>query len=181
MHTTQYAWLPTGTTLKCTFKSPNPARNVTRRNEPVACDIVYCDVSAIDDGSIAAVLLVGTDTQITDVYGIKTDKQFINTLEDNVTYGGAPHKLISDSDQVIIGNKVQDILHTLCITSWQSEPYQQQQNTAERCYLTIKRAANHMLNRTVAPDYTLFYAFNIYVFFLITHIMTTFKVFHCNP
>jgi hypothetical protein len=107
MHITQYARLPTGTTLKRAFKSPNPALKVTRCNEPVACDIVYADVPAIDDGSIAAVNFIGTDTQVTDVYGIKTDKQFVNTLEDNITYRGAPHKLISDSVQVIIGNKVQ--------------------------------------------------------------------------
>jgi hypothetical protein len=108
MHTTQYARLPTGTTLKRAFKSPNPALNVTRCNEPVACDIVYAIVPDIDDGSIAAVIFVGTDTQVTDVYGLKTDKQFVNTLEDHITYHGAPHKLISDSAQVIIGNKVQD-------------------------------------------------------------------------
>jgi hypothetical protein len=76
--TTQYARLPTGTTLKRTFKSPTTALNVTRRNEPVACDIVYSNVPAIDDGFIAAVLFVGADIQVTDVYGIKTDKQFIN-------------------------------------------------------------------------------------------------------
>jgi hypothetical protein len=101
--------------LKRAFKSPNPTLNVTRRNEPVACDIIYADVPAIDDGSIAAVLFVGTDTQVTDVYGIKSDKQFVNTLEDSITYRGAPQKLISDSAQVIIGNKVKDILCTLCM------------------------------------------------------------------
>jgi hypothetical protein len=42
-HTTQYARIPCGTLLKHTFKSPNPALNVMRRNEPVACDIVYAD------------------------------------------------------------------------------------------------------------------------------------------
>jgi hypothetical protein len=57
MHTTQYTRLLTGTTLKCAFKSPNPAINVTHCNEPVACDIVYANVPAIDDGSIAAVIL----------------------------------------------------------------------------------------------------------------------------
>jgi hypothetical protein len=91
IHTTQYARLPTGTTLKRAFKSPNPALNVTRCNEPVACDIVYADVPATDYGSIAAVIYVGTDTQVTDVCGIKTDKQFVKTLEDNFTYCGAPH------------------------------------------------------------------------------------------
>ena len=168
MHTTQYARLPTGTTLKRTFKSPHPALNVTRRNEPAACDIVYADVPAIDDGSIAAVIFVGTDTQVTDVYGIKSDKQFINTLEDNITQRGAPHKLISDSAQVIIGNKVQDILRTLCIDSWQSEPYQQHQNAAERRYQTIKRAANRVLDRSGAPDYTWLLCLQ-YVCFLLNH------------
>jgi hypothetical protein len=88
--------------LKRAFKSPNPALNVTRRNEPVACDIVYANVPAIDDGSIAAVIFVGTDTQVTDEYGIKTDKGFVNTLENNLTYRGAPNKLKRDSAQLIM-------------------------------------------------------------------------------
>ena len=89
-HNTQYARLTTGTLLKRTFKSPNPALNVSRRNESVACDIVYSDTTAIADGSNAAVLFVGTDTQVTNIYGIKTDKQFVNTLEDNIIQRGAP-------------------------------------------------------------------------------------------
>jgi hypothetical protein len=54
IHTTHYARLPITTTLKRVFKSPNPALKVTRCNEPVACDIVYADVPAIDNGSIGA-------------------------------------------------------------------------------------------------------------------------------
>ena len=167
-NSTQYARLPSGTTLKRAFKSPNPALNVTRRNEPVACDIVYADVPAIDNGSTAAVLFVGTETQVTDVYGIKTDKQFVNTLEDNITNRGAPHKLISDSAQVIISHKVHDILRTLCITSWQSEPHQQQQNAAERRYQTVKRAANRIMDRSGAPDYTWLLCLH-YVCYLLNH------------
>ena len=71
-NTTQYARLPCGTLLKRTFKSPNPALNVTRRSESVACDIVYADTPAVHDGSTSAVVFVGVDTQVTDVYGIKT-------------------------------------------------------------------------------------------------------------
>ena len=78
-NTTQYARIPMGTLLKRAFKSPNPALNVHRRPEPVACDIVYADTPAIDDGSKAAVLFVGTRTLVTDIYGIKTDKQFVGT------------------------------------------------------------------------------------------------------
>jgi hypothetical protein len=152
-HTTQYARLPTGTTLRCAFRSPNPALNVLCRNEAVACDIVHSDVLAIDDGSTAAVLFVGTDTHVNELYSIKTDKQFINTMEDNITNRGAPHKLLSNSSQVLISNKVQDILCSLCIKSWQSKPHQQQ-NPAERRYQTIKRAANRVLDRSGAPDHT---------------------------
>jgi hypothetical protein len=75
-HTTQYARLPTGTTLRCAFCSPNPALNVVCQNEADACDIAYSNIPAIDDGSTVAILFVGTDTQVTNVYGIKTDKQF---------------------------------------------------------------------------------------------------------
>jgi hypothetical protein len=64
--------------------------NVFRPLEDVACDIVYSDVLAIYDGSTAAVIFVGTNTQVTDVYCIKTDKQFNNTLEDNIIQRGAP-------------------------------------------------------------------------------------------
>ena len=34
-HTTQYARLPTGTMMKRSFKTSNPALNVSRRNEPI--------------------------------------------------------------------------------------------------------------------------------------------------
>jgi hypothetical protein len=49
-------------------------------------------VPAIDECSTVDVLFVGTDTQVTDIYGIKTDKQFIDTLEDNITNRRAPYK-----------------------------------------------------------------------------------------
>jgi Reverse transcriptase (RNA-dependent DNA polymerase) len=167
-HTTQYARLPSGTLLKKVFKSPNPALNVFRRNESVACDIVYADTPAIFGGETAAVLFVGTDTQVTDIYGIKTDKQFINTLEDNIIQRGAPNKLVSDRAQVNISNKVLDILRTYCIKSWQSEPYQQHQNPAERRFQTLKSAANRILDRTGAPPYTWLLCLK-YVCYLLNH------------
>jgi hypothetical protein len=137
-HTTQYARLPTGTSLKKAFKSPHPALNVYRRQEDVACDIIYSDVPAIHDGSTAAVIFVGLTSQVTDIFGIKRDSQFVNTLEDIIIKRGAPNKLVSDRAQVLISHKVEDILRTLCIKSWQSEPHQQHQNPAERRYQTIK-------------------------------------------
>jgi hypothetical protein len=91
--------------------------NVYHHQEDVACDIVYSDVSAIYDGSTAAVIFVGVNTQVTDVYGVKTDKQFVSTLEDNIIQHGAPLKLISNRGQAIVSNKVADILHSFCINN----------------------------------------------------------------
>jgi hypothetical protein len=167
-HTTQYARLQAGTLLKKVYKSPNPALNVFRRQEDVACDIIYSDVTAIYDGSTAAVIFVGTSNQVTDVYGIKTDKQFVNTLEDNTIQRDAPLKLISDRGQAIVSHKVADILCSFCIDNWQSEPHQKHQNPAERRYWTIKYCTNGILDRTGAPANTWLLALQ-YVCFLLNH------------
>jgi hypothetical protein len=156
------------THLKKRFKSPYPALNVHRRNEPIATDTVYSDTPAIDGGETHAQLFVGTESLVTDVVGMKTDKQFVNTLEDNIRHRGAPTKLISDRAQVQISNKVKDILRALCISDWQSEPFQQHQNPAERRYQTIKALANTILDRTGSPAY-LWLLCLMYVCFLLNN------------
>ena len=120
--------------LKKHYKSPFPALNVTRRDEPVATDIVYSNTPAIDNGCKQAQIFVGTKTMFTDVYGMKTDSQFVNTLEDCIRDRGAMSQLISDSAQVEISKRVLDVLRALCIGDWHSEPHQQHQNPAERRY-----------------------------------------------
>ena len=98
------------------------------------CDIVYADTPAILDASTSAVIFVGVETQMTDVDGIKTDKQFVNTLEDNIIQQGAPSNnlLVRDRSQVLVSNMSVDILRSQCIANWQSEAHQQQQNPVER-------------------------------------------------
>ena len=49
--------------------------------EPVEPDTVYCDVPVIDDGSECAQMCVDTKTLTTDVYGMKSDNEFVNSLE----------------------------------------------------------------------------------------------------
>jgi hypothetical protein len=77
--------------------------------------------------STAAVIFVGTSTKGTDVHGIKKDNKFANTLEDNIIQRGAPNLLLSDRGQAITSKKIEDILQTFCIDSWQSEPHQHHQ------------------------------------------------------
>ena len=57
-----------------------------------------------------AQVFVGKRTLVTDVYPLKSQKQFVNTLEDNIRFRGAMTKLISDYAKVEISNKVKDIL-----------------------------------------------------------------------
>jgi hypothetical protein len=96
---------------------------------------------------------VGHNTLVADVYGIKTDREFVNTLEDNIRERGAMDKLISDGAKAEMSDRVkEDILRALVIRDWQNEPYHQNQNFAENCYATIKAAANRVLNRSGAPS-----------------------------
>jgi hypothetical protein len=108
--TTQLARMPMSTILKKRYKSPNPALNVHPHDKPVATDTIYSDTPAIDCGVTSAQLFVGTKTHTADVYPIKSDKQFVNMLLDNITQRGAPTKLISDRAQVEISERVKQVL-----------------------------------------------------------------------
>jgi hypothetical protein len=66
------------------------------RNEAIATDTVFSDTPAVESGVTAALIFVGRQSLVADVYGLKTDKEFVNTLEDNIRERGAMDKLISD-------------------------------------------------------------------------------------
>jgi hypothetical protein len=156
------------THLRKHYKSPNPAMNVHRRDEDIATDTVFSDTPAIDDGSMCAQIYIGMESQVCDVYEMKTEGQFVNTLQDNFRQRGAPTRLISDRAQAEISNKVKDILRALIIGDWQSEPHQQHQNPAERKYQTVKRMANTLINRIGSPGYTWLLAL-MYVCFVLNN------------
>lgn len=166
--TTQYARLPSVERLRRVFKSNNPALNVHRRDEAVACDFIYSDTPAVDNGATSAVVFAGMRSNVLDLYSVKTDKQFVNTLEDNIRERGAPNKLISDRAQVEISEKVHGILRTFFIGAWQSEPHQQQQNPAERRIQSLKDSCNRIMDRTGAPAYTWLLCL-LYVCYLLNH------------
>jgi hypothetical protein len=152
--TTQYARMPNDTILKKHYKSPFSALNVQCRYEPVATDTVYSDTPDVDGGETYAQIFVGTETMVTDVYGMKTEKQFVNTLEDNIRKHGAMSWLLSDRAQVEISACVVGILLALHIGQWQSEQHQQHQNPCERRYQTLKTMTNTLLDRSGSPGYT---------------------------
>ena len=130
--TTQFYRMPMSTHLKKTYKSPFPALNVHCRNEDLATDYIYSDTPAVNDGSTGAQFYVGTESMVCNVYGVKLQKQFVDTLQDNIRRRGAPNRLISDSAKVEISERVMDILRHLIIGDWQSEPHFQHQNPTEQ-------------------------------------------------
>jgi hypothetical protein len=128
------------------FKSRFPALNVHRQNEPVATDTVYSETPAIiDSGATSAQIFVATKSLVTDVYGMKSDKEFVNTLQDVIRKRGAMDKLISNRAQTELSNKVLDILRNYIIDDWQSEPYHEHQNQADRRYQTTKTYTNKVI------------------------------------
>ena len=125
--------------------------NVPRRHEPVVTDSIFSDAPAVDSGVKQAQVFVGRDSLVVDVYPMKSGKQFVNTLEDNIRRQGAMDILLSDSAKTEIYKKVMDILRAYHISNWHSEPYHQNQNPAEWRYRTIKSWTNTVMSRSGAP------------------------------
>ena len=109
--------LPNTFPMKKDLKSRNPALNISRRHEAVATDTVFSDTPAVDSGVKQAQVFVGRDTLVADAYPMKSGKQFVNTLEDNIRRRGAMDKLLSDSAKTEISNMVMDILRVCHISN----------------------------------------------------------------
>jgi hypothetical protein len=101
-----------------------------------------------------AQLFVGLTSTVCDVYPLKTEKAFVNTLQDVIRRHGAPSKLVSNRAQVEISGRVKDIVRSLIIGDWQSEPHQKHQNPAERKYQDVKRKAKTNMDCTRSPPQT---------------------------
>ena len=107
------------------YKSPHPAMNVLRRQEPIATDTIKSDTPSRPGGYKNAQLFVGRQSLVADIFGIKTDGQFVNALQDVIRKRGAPTLLISDRAQAEVGKKIEEICRELVIGQWQSEPHYQ--------------------------------------------------------
>ena len=132
--------------IKKHFKPRNPVFSIPRCSEDVATDTIFSDTPAVDDGSTMAQFFCGHDTLVCDAYGIKSTKQFINTLSDNMSKWGAMDTLISDGGKYDISKGVIELLHSLFIQDYQSESYHQHQNKTENCFGPAKRYTNTVMN-----------------------------------
>ena len=132
--------------IKHQFKPCNSVFSIPRCSEDVATDTIFSDTPAVDDGSTMAQFFCGHDTLVCDAYGIKSTKQFINTLSDNIRKWGAMDTLISDGGNYDISKGVTDFLHFLVIQDYQSESYHQDQNKTETCFGPAMRYTNTVMN-----------------------------------
>ena len=96
--------IPNTFSMKRYLKSRKLALNIPRRHEPVATDTIFSDTPAVDSGVKHAPVFVGRDTLVADAYPMKSGKQFVNTLKDNMRRRGAMDKLLSDSAKTEISN-----------------------------------------------------------------------------
>ena len=78
------------------FRTPCPAANVRRRNEDVATDTIKGPVVAVGGGFKMAQFFCGMKTYYASLYGVKLDKQYVNTLEDEIRKNGAMNRVVSD-------------------------------------------------------------------------------------
>ena len=138
-------------------------------DEAVATDTIFSDTPGVDSGVKQAQVFLCRDTLVTDAYTMKSGKQFVNTLEDNIRRWGAMDKLLSDSAKTEISNKVMDILRAYHISNWHSEPCHQNQNPAEWRNRTIKAWTNTVMNRCGSPANCWLLCL-IYVCYLLKHI-----------
>ena len=86
---------------------------------------------------------VSKDTLVRDAYGL-------NTLYDIIKSRGAMNTIIADGGKYEISKKVADLLRSLFIKQYESEPYHQHQNKAQQCYGVVKRCINTLMNLTGA-------------------------------
>ena len=98
-------------------------------------------------------IFVGRDILVCDVYPIKSTKQFVNTLADNIRKRGAMDTVISDCSSYKISKKVTDMLRSLYIANYQSEPHQQHQNKSKQHWGTAKCWANAIMNCSVVHPF----------------------------
>ena len=70
--------------MKKHLKSRNPALNIRRYHEAVATDTIFSDTPAVDSWVKQAQVFEGRDTLATDAYPMKSGKQLVNNLEDNI-------------------------------------------------------------------------------------------------
>jgi hypothetical protein len=133
-----------GTALQEQMRAPNPVLNMPRRNEDVTTDMSFSSTPAIDTGGcIASQFLIGCKSKFRLVVPLKdSDADFPSALMEEIRKHGAMNRLISNGTKAEVSAPVKEILGTLVIGDWQSEPHHQHQDPAELGWRETKEWSN---------------------------------------
>ena len=91
------------------FKACFPALNCKRLNEIFATDMFFALSKALG-GYTCAQIYVGKVSILTKVFGMKSENEMKDTLQDFIRKWGALHSLLSDNTKSEVSNAVKDIL-----------------------------------------------------------------------
>ena len=155
--TTQWFRLSRRLPMRHHVKSRFPAAHVNRWNEDIATDVFFSDTPAHDDGipghggCTMAQLFVGIKSHFRCLYPMRSEKQFPSILQQVITDRGAPNSIRSDYAMAQRSGMVQNICRMFSIGQSYSEPYNQQQNPAERNIQEVKKDVNALMDRTGTP------------------------------
>ena len=138
------------------IKAPNPALNVTRRNEMVSMDTVYGPrkIPAIEVGATCAQFFIGRKSQFRAIYPCGNSdaaRNVLRTIMDEVRKRGAPVTIGSDRARSELARMVEDYFRLMGILRFTSEAYNKNQNFSERGWFPTQEHSNTMLATSNAP------------------------------
>ena len=100
-----------------------------------------------------AQLYVGKTSTFTEIYGMKAENQFSETLRDFIRQWGTSSRLLSDYAKSKNSKAVKGILRQYGIKDMQSKPNHQHQNYVERCIQEVKSTCNIIKDRVNVPSH----------------------------
>ena len=149
--TTQLAKVvPLRLPLRRHIKSRFPQLNCRRLSETYATDTLFSSEDALG-GIRCAQLYVGLKSMFIAIYGMHSETEGPDTLDDFVREFGAPHGLRNDNSKMQLGNNFRNVLRKYNIKQSMTEPHHPQQNPAERKIQEVKKYTNKIMDRTGAP------------------------------
>ena len=153
--------------LRQHFKSRFPQLNVPRLSETFATDTLFASVDGIG-GITCAQIFTGTRSKFTQIFGLKTESEGPEALEDFIRNFGAPYALRSDNAKMQTSHLFNKIMRKYNIKAEYTEPHHPQQNPAERRIQDIKCTTAKVMDRTGTPEFLWFYAMS-YVTQVLNH------------
>ena len=169
--TTQLAKNHVRLPLRHHFKSRFPQLNKNRLRETYSTDTIFSSVPAINTNETCMQIFCGKVSKFSRGYGMKSENQGVQALEDFVTEVGAPYRMLNDNAKMEISSAWKQVLRKYNIERCTTEPYHPHQNPVERRIQDIKKVALSILDHTGAPE-SLWLRATKYAILLLNHTAT---------